>query len=159
MKRIQLPASALRATSPAVELWWKIRKPKTFEVKVLLWHPDNDGHFLVVRHSYADTRRWGLPGGGYKPTRETSVQAASREISEELGLRVTPGAFARLETITTTLEAKRDTLTILTPTASATGFSLSPELVEGRWIRDVTEPGEGPSLPLAPCHAPRCSTG
>lgn len=144
MKPVRLPAPVLRAASPVVQFWWKIRKPKTFGVKALLLHPDGSGRFLTVRHSYADTRRWALPGGGYKPSRETPEEAASREIAEELGLQVPSGEFAVLETVMTTLEAKRDTLTIVRGTAATPDFALSPELAEARWVKDVTELGEAP---------------
>lgn len=144
MKRVQLPAPVLRAASPAVQLWWKIRKPKTFGVKALLYHPDGSGRFLVVRHSYADTRRWGLPGGGYTPTREAPEQAVSREIEEELSLRIPSSQFIVLDTVITTLEAKRDTLTIHSATAPISAFSLSPELEEARWISNVAELGDVP---------------
>ncbi|GAA1570771.1 hypothetical protein GCM10009804_29030 [Kribbella hippodromi] len=76
-------ALLLRAGSPFVKLWFRLRKPTTYGVKALL--RQENGHFLTVRHSYTDTRRWSLPGGGYNPTRETSAQAATREIHEELG--------------------------------------------------------------------------
>ncbi|MEV6267824.1 NUDIX domain-containing protein [Kribbella sp. NPDC051936] len=81
-------AVLLRAGSPFLQLWWRIRKPTTSGVKALLRRPD--GRFLVVRHSYTDTRRWALPGGGYNPARETPAQAAAREVHEELGLLVPP---------------------------------------------------------------------
>jgi 8-oxo-dGTP diphosphatase len=144
MKRIQLPAPVLRAASPAVQLWWKIRKPRTFGVKVLLWHPANDGRFLVVRHSYTDTRRWGLPGGGYRPTNETAQQAASREVSEELGLRIDPNLITGIESLTSTLEVKRDSLTIVATTAPDAPVSLSTELAEARWVGSLTELGDAP---------------
>jgi 8-oxo-dGTP pyrophosphatase MutT (NUDIX family) len=39
---------------------------------------------LIVRHTYGN-RRWGLPGGAIK-RREQPVEAARREMSEELGV-------------------------------------------------------------------------
>lgn len=143
MRHVRLPAPALRAMSPLVRLWWKVRRPTTFGVKALLRHPDSD-QFLVVRHSYADTRRWGLPGGGYRPARETPQQAAAREIAEELGLRIAPAEFRVLDTVTTTLEAKRDTLTVLAAAAPTENLVLSPELAEARWVRSLDELGDAP---------------
>jgi hypothetical protein len=70
---MRVPAVLLRAGAPFAQLWWRIRRPTTFGVKALIRHPD--GRFLVVRHSYADTRRWALPGGGYKPARETPAES------------------------------------------------------------------------------------
>ena len=143
MRHIRLPAPILRAASPVVQLWWKIRKPETFGVKVLLRHPDGE-RFLVVRHSYADTKRWGLPGGGYKPTQETSREAAARELTEELGIQLPPEAFTMFDTLRNTLEAKRDTLTILGATVVNERVRLSPELAEARWIHQVLELGDVP---------------
>lgn len=143
MRHVRLPTPVLRAMSPLVRLWWKVRRPTTFGVKVLLRHPGSD-RFLVVRHSYADTHRWGLPGGGYRPARETPQQAASREITEELGIQIAPAGFSVLDTVTTTLEAKRDTLTILAAAAPTENLMLSPELAEARWVRSVDELGDAP---------------
>jgi 8-oxo-dGTP diphosphatase len=137
MRHIRLPAPVLRVVAPGMRLWWKIRRPATFGVKTLLLHPDGSGRFLVVRHSYSDPSRWGLPGGGYKPVIETPEQAASREVAEELALSLPAEAFTTLDTVMTTLEGKRDTLTILRATAPEEQVSLSPELAEARWISDV----------------------
>ncbi|MCD0443756.1 NUDIX domain-containing protein [Glycomyces sp. A-F 0318] len=144
MRHVRLPAPVLRATAPLLRTWWKIRQPSTFGVKVLLLHPAEPGRFLVVRHSYSDPNRWGLPGGGYRPSRETPQEAASREIAEELTLTAAPGAFVVLETLETTLEAKRDTLTILRVLAPSTDVVPSPELAEARWISSVEELGDAP---------------
>jgi 8-oxo-dGTP pyrophosphatase MutT (NUDIX family) len=144
MRHIRFPAPILRVIAPGMRLWWKIRKPATFGVKALLLHADRSGRFLVVRHSYSDPSRWGLPGGGYKPARETPEQAISREVAEELSLSVPPDAFTALETVTTTLEGKRDTLTILRAGASEEQVSLSPELAESRWILSTAELGDAP---------------
>lgn len=97
-----------------------------------------------MRHSYADTRRWGLPGGGYKPDRETPAQAASREINEELHLNIGPERFTVLETTVTTREGKHDTLTILAATSLTDGLKLSAEIAEARWIGDLSELGDAP---------------
>ncbi|WP_371407045.1 NUDIX domain-containing protein [Kribbella sp. NBC_00662] len=132
-------AVLLRAGSPFAQLWFRIRKPTTFGVKALVRHAD--GRFLVVRHSYADTRRWALPGGGYKPTRETPAEAAARELHEELGIVLPPADFAVLDTTVTTLEGKHDTLTILTAVAPADAFTLSPEIAEARWVTSLDELG------------------
>ncbi|GAB3999383.1 hypothetical protein GCM10029992_28010 [Glycomyces albus] len=113
MRHVRLPAPILRVIAPVMRLWWKVRKPVTFGVKALLQHPDGSGQFLAVRHSYSDPRRWGLPGGGYKPNLETPEQAISREVAEELSVSLPATAFTALDTVTTTLEGKRDTLTIL----------------------------------------------
>jgi ADP-ribose pyrophosphatase YjhB (NUDIX family) len=88
--------------------------------------------------------RWGLPGGGYKPAGETPEQAISREVAEELSLSLPAQAFIALDTVTTTLEGKRDSLTILRTIASDEEVSLSPELAEARWIDDMRQLGLEP---------------
>jgi 8-oxo-dGTP pyrophosphatase MutT (NUDIX family) len=123
----------LRVVGVGLRAWWKIRKPTTFGVKVLLAHPDDPGRCLIVRHSYSDSSRWGLPGGAYKPDRETAEQAGVREVAEELGLEVVDVPKV-LDTVTTALEGKHDTLTILSATPSTASFELSPEIAEARWV-------------------------
>lgn len=135
-------ALLLRAGSPFLQLWFRLRRPTTFGVKALIRHPD--GRFLVVRHSYADTRRWSLPGGGYKPPQETSAQAAAREIHEELGLTIRAADFKVLDTTVTTLEGKHDTLTTLTAFSDTDALTLSPEIAEARWVKDLQELGDAP---------------
>lgn len=83
---MKLPAPVLRVVSKCLRMWWKIRKPATFGVKVLLIHPDDPAQCLIVRHSYSDSSRWGMPGGAYRPGRETPEQAGVREVLEELAL-------------------------------------------------------------------------
>ena len=124
----------LRVAGMCVRQWWKISRPATFGVKVLLIHPGDPGLCLIVRHSYSDSARWGLPGGGYRPGRETPQQAGVREVSEELALTVT-GVPAVLDTVSTTLEGKRDTLTIVQATPVSAAFVRSPEIAEARWVR------------------------
>ncbi|HEY3561001.1 MAG TPA: NUDIX domain-containing protein [Kribbella sp.] len=137
-----MPAILLRAGSPFLQLWFRLRRPTTFGVKALLRLPD--GRFLVVRHSYADTRRWALPGGGYKPARETPAQAAAREVHQELGLHVPADAFTVLGSTVTTLEGKHDTLTILTAFAAEDRLRLSAEIAEARWVKNLKELGDAP---------------
>ncbi|NIK54418.1 NUDIX hydrolase [Kribbella shirazensis] len=134
-------AVLLRVGSPFAQLWFRVRKPTTYGVKALLRQAD--GRFLVVRHSYADTRRWALPGGGYKPARETPAQAAAREVHEELGLVVSADAFTVLTTLTT-LEGKHDTLTILAAFVEDDALRLSAEIAEARWVKDLQELGDAP---------------
>ena len=58
---------------------------------ILLWQ----GKLLLERRVDADV--WGLPGGGAKK-QETARQAVSREIYEELGIRVQPDQLQKLQT-------------------------------------------------------------
>ena len=115
-------------------LWWRLRRPRTFGVKVLLLHPEQPELFLAVRHSYVDLDRWALPGGRYRPGRETPSDAARREVHEELGLRIRDD-LAELRTLEARTEGKRDTLTLLSGSADGVEARTSLELREVRWLR------------------------
>lgn len=52
------------------------------------------GKLLLEKRRDSDT--WGLVGGGVKK-RETELQAITREVYEELGLRISPTQFRRLK--------------------------------------------------------------
>jgi 8-oxo-dGTP pyrophosphatase MutT (NUDIX family) len=67
-------------------------------VKCLLTH---GGEVLMVRHTYGRRDVWYLPGGGVR-RRELPIEAAAREIEEELGLRDL--RFSVLATFHTRLE-------------------------------------------------------
>ena len=56
---------------------------------ILTW----DGKLLLERR--VDSDSWGLPGGGVKK-RETGREALSRELYEELGLRIPKDRFEKL---------------------------------------------------------------
>jgi 8-oxo-dGTP diphosphatase len=143
VRYVKLPTPVLRVAGKCLRTWWKIRKPATFGVKVLLIHPDDLAQCLIVRHSYSDSAWWGMPGGAYRPDRETPEQAGVREVSEELALTVTEVPTV-LDTVSTTLEGKRDTLTIVQATPVSASFVRSPEIAEARWVRaDMAAMPEG----------------
>jgi 8-oxo-dGTP diphosphatase len=124
----------LRVAASCRRTWWKVRKPVTFGVKVLLIHPGDPAQCLIVRHSYSDRARWGMPGGGYRPGRESPEQAGVREVAEELALTVTEVPTV-LDTVSTILEGKRDSLTIVQATPVSASFVRSPEIAAARWVR------------------------
>lgn len=133
VRYVRLPGPVVRVAGVGLRAWWRLRKPTTFGVKVLLTHPSEAGLYLVVRHSYGDSARWGLPGGAYKPGRESAEQAGVREVAEEVGLVILDVPKV-LDTVPTDLEGKRDTLTIVRATPTAAEFALSPEIAEARWV-------------------------
>ncbi|MBN1584201.1 MAG: NUDIX domain-containing protein [Anaerolineae bacterium] len=60
-------------------LWWRLTKPITVGVRVLLIR---DAEILLVKHTYQEA--WYMPGGGVKRF-ETLEQAIRREAAEEVG--------------------------------------------------------------------------
>jgi 8-oxo-dGTP pyrophosphatase MutT (NUDIX family) len=65
----------------ALRAWWVIRRPRSDGVRCVLRHGDA---FVLVRHSYGDTR-WMLPGGRIRRG-ESPLETAAREMGQELGV-------------------------------------------------------------------------
>lgn len=62
--------------------YWFVRRPSTHGSLVAVWH---GGEILLVKNSYR--RQYTLPGG-YIRRGESAVEAAARELREEVGLEV-----------------------------------------------------------------------
>jgi 8-oxo-dGTP diphosphatase len=102
---------------PIIRMYWRIYKPRTYGVKVLILHPRVLGEVLLVRHTYGNQSLWNIPGGGYAPNKETPEVAGRREVREELGVElVTCTSIGLYET---SGEGKRDTVTLLVGTVDA----------------------------------------
>ena len=112
--------------------WWLVR-PKRFGVKVAL---TCGSEILLVRHSYMPG--WSLPGGGYRPRRETPEQAGRREIRQELGIEL--GEVTVLGTFGSMGEHKRDTITCLQAETARSGTVSSAEISEMRWFDRAAVP-------------------
>jgi 8-oxo-dGTP diphosphatase len=97
---------AYRAAYLVARAWWFIRRPHTFGSVVAIW---SDGQLLLLRSSYR--RDYMLPGGFLKP-RETAIDAALRELFEELHLSLPPNALKLGWRGSTTFEHRHDTTTI-----------------------------------------------
>lgn len=108
---------------------WKLLRPRTRGVKVMLFNPGGD--VLLVRNSYGASHLWVLPGGGVRPW-EQPAAAAEREVREELGCGVS--GLRPVSTHLTSAEGKRDTVFLFEAEAvgkvKADGF----ELVEARFF-------------------------
>jgi 8-oxo-dGTP pyrophosphatase MutT (NUDIX family) len=83
--RLPVPIRRLgfRVAHRLLRVWWFVRRPQQNGVKCVLTDGDN---VLLVRHTYGSPK-WDLPGGGIKRD-EPPVDAARREIEEELGVRL-----------------------------------------------------------------------
>lgn len=71
-----------------LRVWWFIRRPRHDGAVIAIWL---GGRILMVRHSYRNRLSW--PGGGIKSA-EQPVDAARRELGEELGLLVSRESLA-----------------------------------------------------------------
>ena len=89
-----------------IQKWlWKLFRPQTRGVKVLLFNPA--GELMLIRNSYGRSDLYVLPGGGIRPW-EAPEQAALREVREELGCHA--GSLELVSTHHNSAEGKRDTI-------------------------------------------------
>jgi ADP-ribose pyrophosphatase YjhB (NUDIX family) len=127
---------------PAVKLYWHIFKPESHGARVLIIHPTEKGKVLLVRHSYGNTALWNIPGGGYNPKKETAATAATREVLEELGVKVID--LQELGEYNTSGEGKKDTVIMFSCTLEDTGgIRLNPEISQLSWVDIQTIPDRG----------------
>lgn len=72
---------ALTAVHSLMKTGWFVRRPKTFGAHAIALTPE--GRIILVKLRYAPG--WRVPGGG-RPAFEDPVEAALRELREEIGM-------------------------------------------------------------------------
>ena len=75
---------ALRAARMVEKASWRLRRPLTVGVRAMVLNDKQE--ILLVRHTYIDG--WYFPGGGVEKG-ETLESAVARELTEEVGVRLT----------------------------------------------------------------------
>jgi 8-oxo-dGTP pyrophosphatase MutT (NUDIX family) len=94
--------AALRIAYRVLLALWFVFRPRRRGVFVAVWQ---GGRVLAIRNSYRD---WlALPAGGIRRG-ESPETAARRELAEEVGVALAPGALRFVAEIPTTFEWKRD---------------------------------------------------
>ncbi len=81
---IKVRRAAIRCAYIGLRLYWFVFRPKVVGVKCVVRHDDD---VLLVRHTYGPPI-WDLPGGTVRRRREAPVDAARREMREELGRQI-----------------------------------------------------------------------
>lgn len=106
--------------------WWRVRRPMTVGVRVLLVR---DKNVLLLRHTYM--RSWFAPGGGVEKG-ETLEEAIRREAREEVG--ATLSDLRLLGIYTAFKEGKSDhVVTFVSEDFTVDGTS-DREIEEVRWF-------------------------
>lgn len=85
-----------------MRMYWALRRPSTHGALVMLW---NAGQVLLVQNSYVRYRS--LPGG-YVRRNERALDAAVRELKEEIGISARPDQLASVFDEVKDWEGKRD---------------------------------------------------
>jgi len=116
-----------------INIYWRVFRPKTYGVKVLLSHPEDPHKILLVSHSYGNKDLWNIPGGGYNPRRETPEEAAKREVREELNIILS--SVTKVGQYYTETQGKRDTVILFTGTPD-TSFviDMNDEISTLQWV-------------------------
>ena len=83
-------------------IYWRIARPDTYGAFVAVWH---DGRVLAIKNSYKP--QWTFPGGGVK-SNESAVQAAARELREEVGIDVESSSLSIVKEFICQGEYKKD---------------------------------------------------
>ena len=83
-------------------IYWRLVRPNTFGAFVAVWHNEQ---ILTIKNSYKP--QWTFPGGGVKST-ESPIQAATRELLEEVGIEVDSTSLSRVEQFICRSEFKKD---------------------------------------------------
>lgn len=65
--------------------WWRLARPNVYGAKVVVIDPHR--RVLLIRHSYARSHQFMLPGGGVRRG-EDPAAAAVREVAEETGIAI-----------------------------------------------------------------------
>jgi 8-oxo-dGTP pyrophosphatase MutT (NUDIX family) len=78
--QLKVRRAAIRCAYVGLRVYWFVARPKVVGVKCVVTH---DARVLLVRHTYG-RRTWDLPGGTVR-RRELPIEAARREMHEELG--------------------------------------------------------------------------
>jgi 8-oxo-dGTP pyrophosphatase MutT (NUDIX family) len=133
---VALRRQAYRLAHRVLRVWWFVRRPALHGVKCILTDRDR---VLLVRHTYGG-REWDFPGGTLRRG-EVARETASREIEEELGIRI--DQWHALGDILRVTYGLQDTLHCFHAEVSDPNFKLNAaELQTARWFSERQLPAK-----------------
>jgi 8-oxo-dGTP pyrophosphatase MutT (NUDIX family) len=133
---------ALGALHRLLQLFWFVRRPRTFGAHALALTPE--GKAVLVRLRYAPG--WRLPGGG-RDEREDPRDAVLRELREEIGL-VSHGEVHLAAELDESVDFKHDLAAL---------FVVRDVRYQPRWSWEVEAIVEAPLDDLPPGISPRAA--
>jgi len=132
MNWASLRAIIYRFSYPAAVLGWFLVRPRVRAAACIV---DYEGRFLLVRHTYGDRDKWGIPGG-HVERGEDLVAAARREIREEVGLNL--GELQHVTDLKFTDHYKSVHLTVYRATATSSAVVIDRgEIAESQWQKSL----------------------
>ena len=140
--RTRIARLGLRAAYAGLVVWSRVARPDTRGVKCALVR---GGDVLLVRHSYGPGR-WDLPGG-FCRRGEASVDAARREVAEELGIAV--DGWREVGPLKPRVQhGRRERTRIFSATVAtdARPAVASAEIADLRWFERARLPGDREDL-------------
>jgi 8-oxo-dGTP pyrophosphatase MutT (NUDIX family) len=133
---VPLRRLAYRVAYAGLRAYWFVAHPTTQGVKCLL----TDGELiLLVRHTYG-RREWDLPGGSIRRG-ESPLEAAQREMNEELGVAIED--WTRLEELMIDDFHRHDRVSYMTAEVRAPHLVIDHgELATAQWFSRRQLPSE-----------------
>jgi len=126
---VWLRRALIRCAYVGLRTYWFLVRPKVTGVKCLVTHDDE---FLLVRHTYGRPV-WDLPGGTVRRG-EAPIDAARREMHEELGRRIEH--WENLGDLFATVDHHSDTLHVFRTRLGDRRLDIDlTELAEADWFR------------------------
>jgi 8-oxo-dGTP pyrophosphatase MutT (NUDIX family) len=136
--RLPVPFRRLgfRVAHRLLRVWWFVRRPQQHGVKCVL----TDGEkVLLVRHTYGKPE-WDLPGGGLKRA-EHPLDAARREMEEELGVRL--DSWRDIGFVASSDYHRHDAIYCFQAELDGTPLTLEPaEIDAARWFSRSSLPAD-----------------
>ncbi len=114
---------------PLKQIYYFIFRPQTQGVKAIIQYQNS---LLFIKNTYGYSF-WNFPGGGVK-SKESPKKAISREVEEEVGLKLKKinfcGSFVNKS------EYKRDSVYVFYVKTDNPNFRIDPkEIKEAKWIK------------------------
>lgn len=121
---------ALWCAFQALRVVWFVRRPNQHGALVLVWFNDR---VLLIRNSYQP--RWSAPGGSVEGG-ESTFEAATREVDEEIGIQIGVDDLTFVRDITFNFRYRHDRISLFEwhPTKMPPVGMDKREIVEARWF-------------------------